>query len=61
MDDNGTWKKTGRFCAWCRKPVRVWVSDFDDSGELPDPECCSIMCEFERISFGMRNGWIPTD
>lgn len=51
----GRWTKTGAFCKWCGGEISVWVSDYDESGELPEGEFCSLMCQFEAISFIMRH------
>jgi hypothetical protein len=52
MSTQGRWVGVGQFCKWCGKEIRVWVSDYDDSGEFPEElEYCSIMCSWESIQF----------
>jgi len=47
----GRWYKSGQFCKWCGCEIRVWVSDWDNSGELPENDYCSLMCQLEHVNF----------
>jgi hypothetical protein len=54
MDNGGRWVRTGSYCKWCGGEIKVWVSDYDDSGEFGDEaDFCSIMCSFEALNFMM--------
>ena len=48
---DGHYVNTRSFCKWCGGEIRVWVSDWDESGELPEADYCCIMCQLEEINF----------